>query len=291
MAENTRLAHRAQDRRSTSKIRNAYIAAIGTLPTFLVGTGAGSCRGERNGGTGAPYSGADSSPASLMPFCAVTCASAPQRRRSSSSSRMRTRPSATLIPRGCASDGGPAGPEHLREFLGWNNTPPTFARVNLLKATPEQVAARWEEEKVRFIPKQFDWAPRDVVFELEYASAPSGDDQLSRRIILRPQDPSTLLAVTMMKPQPGEAVLDLCSAPGGKTTFAAQLMENRGVIMAQDPPHAPAQTGAGKLRTAWGHMRPTIRACRRYEPGVEHALRSRPGGCPVLQYRRAAATG
>jgi len=126
-------------------------------------------------------------------------------------------------------------PEQLRKFLAWNNRPPpTFARVNTLKATPEQVAARWEEEKVRFIPKRFDWAPRDIVFELD--THPSLQEMASfREGLFYVQDPSTLLAVTMMKPQPGEAVLDLCSAPGGKTTFCAQLMENRGLIMAQDP--------------------------------------------------------
>ena len=126
-------------------------------------------------------------------------------------------------------------PEQLRKFLAWNNRPPpTFARVNTLKATPEQVVARWEEEKVRFIPQQFDWAPRHIVFELE-THPPLHEMPSFREGLFYVQDPSTLLAVTMMKPQAGEAVLDLCSAPGGKTTFSAQLMENRGVIMAQDP--------------------------------------------------------
>ena len=122
----------------------------------------------------------------------------------------------------------------LETLLQWNNTPPvTYARVNTLRTTPEKLAASWEEEEVRFIPKQYDWAPRDIVFELE-SHPPLSEMPSFQQGLFYVQDPSTLLAVTMMNPQPGEAILDLCAAPGGKTTFTAQLMNNEGLIMAQD---------------------------------------------------------
>ncbi len=48
------------------------------------------------------------------------------------------------------------------------------------------------------------------------------------------QDPSTLLSCDLLAPQPGETVLDACAAPGAKTTYLAQLMQDEGRIVACD---------------------------------------------------------
>jgi 16S rRNA (cytosine967-C5)-methyltransferase len=48
------------------------------------------------------------------------------------------------------------------------------------------------------------------------------------------QDPSTLMACEMLAPAPGERVLDACAAPGGKTSYLAQMMQNEGTIVACD---------------------------------------------------------
>ena len=39
----------------------------------------------------------------------------------------------------------------------------------------------------------------------------------------------------VLQPQPGETVLDLCSAPGSKTTQISQQMDNRGIVIANEP--------------------------------------------------------
>jgi 16S rRNA (cytosine967-C5)-methyltransferase len=48
------------------------------------------------------------------------------------------------------------------------------------------------------------------------------------------QDESAMQAVDLLAPQPGDAVLDLCAAPGAKTTHLAERMKNTGGIIATD---------------------------------------------------------
>ena len=48
------------------------------------------------------------------------------------------------------------------------------------------------------------------------------------------QQASTGVAAPLLNPQPGERVLDLCSAPGGKTTHAADLMRDSGCLVASE---------------------------------------------------------
>jgi 16S rRNA (cytosine967-C5)-methyltransferase len=153
------------------------------------------------------------------------------------------------------------GAEMTAQLLEWNNTPPkTFARVNTLKfgragsplpAVSQQskngvhgvtrppfenagdLLTRWRDENVEYDFVRRDWFEGNLVFELKshpsLTSLPSFRDGW-----FYVQDPSTLLAPALLGAQPGDTVLDFCAAPGGKTTFLAQLMQNQGRIVAQD---------------------------------------------------------
>jgi 16S rRNA (cytosine967-C5)-methyltransferase len=126
------------------------------------------------------------------------------------------------------------GEARTAQLLAWNNRPPSaFARLNALKTDASRLAARWREEGLEFEERKFDWTGPGLVFELHrhptLASLGSFQDGWFYM-----QDPSTLLAGRLLDPQPGQTVLDLCAAPGGKTTHLSQLMNNRGRIQARD---------------------------------------------------------
>jgi 16S rRNA (cytosine967-C5)-methyltransferase len=126
------------------------------------------------------------------------------------------------------------GDEKTRQLLDWNNTPPkNFARSNTLKTDAGKLVERWREENVEYDFFTRDWTGENLVFELKshppLATLPSFRDGW-----FYIQDPSTLLAVRELDPQPGETILDLCAAPGGKTTFIAQQMNNQGRLVAHD---------------------------------------------------------
>ncbi len=151
------------------------------------------------------------------------------------------------------------GVEKTAKLLEWNNTAPkTFARINSLRfgenpvanparmpgATPRpfvdrkfrdagDVLLQWRDEGVDYDFVRRDWIEDNLVFELK--SHPPLTKLPSFQLgLFYIQDPSTLASVTELDPQPGETVLDLCAAPGGKTTFMAQLMENKGRIVTHD---------------------------------------------------------
>jgi 16S rRNA (cytosine967-C5)-methyltransferase len=59
--------------------------------------------------------------------------------------------------------------------------------------------------------------------------------------LLQIQDESTLAAVRLLDPRPGEEIIDMCAAPGGKTTYAAALMGGQGRIRAFEVAPARAE--------------------------------------------------
>lgn len=48
------------------------------------------------------------------------------------------------------------------------------------------------------------------------------------------QEPSAMSAVTVLDPQPGEKILDMCAAPGGKSTQIAAALKGRGLIWSNE---------------------------------------------------------
>lgn len=126
------------------------------------------------------------------------------------------------------------GRDGLRRLLEWDNSAPsTFARVNTLRVPVATLLEKWKAEGVVAEPSAHDWVPEGLAWKLvshpslaTLASFTEGGFYI--------QDPSTLLAVTALEAAPGMTVLDYCAAPGGKTTFIAQRMEDRGTVVAHD---------------------------------------------------------
>ena len=126
------------------------------------------------------------------------------------------------------------GADETAKLLEWDNLPaPAFARLNALKTDAATLEQAWAKEGLEWMEIQRDWTGRARIYQLSFLPS-AGQLASFRNGWFYVQDPSTLLAVHQLAPKPGETILDMCAAPGGKTFFAAQLMENRGRIVARD---------------------------------------------------------
>jgi 16S rRNA (cytosine967-C5)-methyltransferase len=126
------------------------------------------------------------------------------------------------------------GADQAARLLEWNNTPPTpCARVNTLKTEPGKLLAQWRDESVEYDFIRRDWLDENLIFELK-SHPPLAKLPSFQQGLFYVQDPGTLLAARELDPRPGETILDLCAAPGGKTTYLAQLMQNQGQLIAHD---------------------------------------------------------
>jgi 16S rRNA (cytosine967-C5)-methyltransferase len=122
------------------------------------------------------------------------------------------------------------GAQYAEELCKWNNlAAPVYGRVNQLKID--------REEFLRFYPNSRPVA-RNPEF-IEFGAFPLGAVRHGHCYI---QDPSTGIACQILSPQPGEKILDACAAPGGKTGYIAQLMKNRGTLVACDRDPGRLQT-------------------------------------------------
>jgi 16S rRNA (cytosine967-C5)-methyltransferase len=114
-----------------------------------------------------------------------------------------------------------------------NERPPVTIRANTLRISREELAARLRnDELAEARPTRL--APEGLVVERgqvgRWAAFTEG--------LCAIQDEASMLIARLLDPQPGELAADTCAAPGTKATHLAQLMGNRGKIIAMDPQSA-----------------------------------------------------
>jgi len=123
------------------------------------------------------------------------------------------------------------GRKEALRFLGKaKEIPPTYVRVNTLKGSEEKLLKRIEDDGVIL----------EKVGQLKNAYRLVKSQKLLTRTrsfregFFYVQDKASCLAAEIANPQAGATVLDVCAAPGAKTTYVAQLMENKGSMYSVD---------------------------------------------------------
>lgn len=110
-----------------------------------------------------------------------------------------------------------------------NERPPLVLRCNTLRTTPEKLCQELKKNNIDAVCSPY--IPEGVRVS-HLTSLPELPSFRDGYFVL--QDESSMLASLVLGPGAGSFVIDSCSGPGGKTTHLAQIMGNRGKILALD---------------------------------------------------------
>lgn len=122
---------------------------------------------------------------------------------------------------------GEAETELLAEVS--SQPPPLSLRINSLKTTRPHYLDLCAAQGIGAAPCVFSPLGVSIEGRHQVTALPGFQEGL-----FAVQDEASQMAAILLDPQPGERVLDTCAAPGGKATLLAQLMDNRGELLAMD---------------------------------------------------------
>lgn len=110
----------------------------------------------------------------------------------------------------------------------------TAIRVNLNKTTPEQLQKELEQEGIRteriILEEYPDFNYAMYISDYDYLA---GIPQFAEGMFTV-QDVSSMLVTEIAEPKPGDYVIDVCAAPGGKSLHMAEKMQGQGMVEARD---------------------------------------------------------
>ena len=120
--------------------------------------------------------------------------------------------------------------EHKENYLeilkSYKKIPNISVKINKLNYNEKDFLALLEIKGIKILKKVEDIYYIDSGMILETSEFKRGQ--------ITVQDASSFLAAKYLDPQPGERILDTCSAPGGKAMAMAEMMDNEGEIVALD---------------------------------------------------------
>ncbi|HNR33899.1 MAG TPA: 16S rRNA (cytosine(967)-C(5))-methyltransferase RsmB [Candidatus Hydrogenedentes bacterium] len=126
------------------------------------------------------------------------------------------------------------GPETAEALcVASNSEAHATIRTNTLATTPEHLVEALNRlgKSGGYLAKKTTVVPEEVTLS---HGAPSVRSKLFQQGWFMVQDPASMLPAHLLEPKAGERVLDMCAAPGGKTTHLAQLAGNAALIVAMD---------------------------------------------------------
>ncbi len=112
-------------------------------------------------------------------------------------------------------------PAFLKEY---EKPPLRGFRVNTLKISPDEAERLFPYSKGRV-----SWCPEGFYYDMR-----PGKEPAYRCGLIYSQEPSAMIAAEELAPSPGDRVLDLCAAPGGKSTQIGAALQGEGLLVSNE---------------------------------------------------------
>ena len=154
------------------------------------------------------------------------------------------------------------GPNQAEELLRLDNqSPPLTLRVNRLRAVPAAIRDGLNERGIHCHAGL--WLDEAVELNENAGAISELPEFLSGQVFV--QDESPMLVAHLLNPRPGERIIDLCAAPGGKSTHLAELMEDKGeIISIDDHPHKVKLIASNAERLGLDCIKPQLGDAREF---------------------------